>query len=87
MFREQYLVTDEESLAVRDTSIFIAMLYIEAWFTASLVSATPNHYLQFFKNLYNYKSIDQEVSDVILQKFRNHLWYLNADVATLSFCR
>lgn len=85
MFREQYPMTEEERLAVRDTSTFIVMLYFEAWFTAPVASAAPNHDLQFLKNLYNYKSVDEEVSNVTVKKLRNHLWYLNAETAAMAF--
>lgn len=85
MFREQYPMTNQERLTVRDTSIFIVMLYVEAWFTAPFAPAAPNNDLQFLKKLYDYQSIDKEVSKVTLKKFTNHLWYLNAETAAMSF--
>ncbi|CAH0547100.1 unnamed protein product [Brassicogethes aeneus] len=42
----QYEMTGEERTAVRDTSIFIVMLCIEAWFTAPHADMAPNHDLQ-----------------------------------------
>lgn len=85
IFRRQFHMTNAEITAVRDTSIFIVMVYIEAWFTSPLATMAPNCDLQFFKKLYKYKSIDKDVSEVTLNKFRNHLWYLNPESAAMSF--
>lgn len=78
-------MTEEEKAALRDTSIFIVMIYIETWFTAPLAANAPSHDLQFFKKLYNYQSIDKSVSTATVEKFKNHLWYLNAESVAMSF--
>lgn len=85
LFRSEYGISGKDKVAIRDTCIFIVMLYIEAWFTVPLAAAAPNHDLQFLKHLYEYKSIDEQVSNVTLQKFRTHLWYLNPETVAMSF--
>lgn len=37
------------------------------------------------KKLYDYKSIDAKLSQVTLQKFKNHLWYINPETAAMAF--
>lgn len=85
IFREEFGMAKEELEAVRDTSVFIVAIYIEAWFSCPLAVKAPNHDLHFFKKLYHYRSIDKQVSTVTLEKFRNHLWYLNPEAAAMSF--
>lgn len=85
IFRDQCEMTEKERIAIRDTSIFIVLLYVEAWFTVPLASLAPNHDLKFLKKLYSYNSIDKDISTVTLNKFRNHLWYLSPETAAMSF--
>lgn len=85
IFQEVFDMTTEELEAVRDTSIFVVVVYIEAWFTCPVASKAPNHDLNFVKKLYEYKSIDEEISTATIKKFKNHLWYLNPESAAMSF--
>ncbi|XP_029159566.1 uncharacterized protein LOC114931605 [Nylanderia fulva] len=85
IFRAEFEMTSVEIKAIRDISLFIVMLYVEAWFTCTVTTKAPNHDLRFLKNLYDYRLIDEEISTVTLQKFRNHLWYLNPECAAISF--
>ena len=56
---------------------FFLRVYLKAWFTAPLATRAPAHDLALLKELESYKAVDADVSDATLQKFRNHLWYLN----------
>lgn len=85
LFRDQFSMSSEELEGIRETCIFIVMLYVEAWFTCPKAILAPNHDLQFLKKLYRYKDIDESISNVAVDKFSNHLWYLNAETTALSF--
>lgn len=39
--------------------------------------------LKFLKKLFCYRSIDEEVSNSVIKKFLNHLWYLTPELAAL----
>ena len=55
------------------------------WYTAPLAIAAPNQDLQFLKAVYTYKNVDKCLSEVVLKKLKNHLWYLSPEVVALSF--
>ncbi|CAD6233740.1 GSCOCG00012293001-RA-CDS, partial [Cotesia congregata] len=46
---------------------------------------SPNLDLQFLKVVYQYRTIDKKISEAVLHKFKNHLWYLNSATAALAF--
>lgn len=85
LFREQIQLTANEKKALSEICLFIVIIYVRAWFTAPHAPQAPNHDLQFLKKLYGYRLIDPKVSEVTLKKMRNHLWYLNAEIAAMSF--
>lgn len=78
-------MTKTEYRAIRDVSVFIVTIYLEAWFTAPVAGAAPNHDLQFLKKLWNYKNADREIANAAMQKFVNHLWFLSPETVALSF--
>lgn len=41
--------------------------------------------LNFVRTVYQYKTIDKKLSEAVLHKFKNHLWYLNAETAVRAF--
>lgn len=84
IFRDAFITSTNELNAIRDTCVFIVLVYIQAWFTCPVPTRAPAHDLQFMKNLYNYRSIDEEISTVTLEKFKNHLWYLNPESAAMA---
>lgn len=85
LFRESFKLTSKEHKAISGVCIFIVVIYVRAWFTASFPPQAPNHDLQLLKKLDNYKSIDPDVSRVTIQKLIKHLWYLNPQTAAMSF--
>lgn len=60
-------------------------MYVPFWYTAPLAAIAPKQDLEFIKAVYKYRTIDQRLSEAVLAKFRNHLWYLSPEAATLSF--
>ncbi|KAL4132318.1 hypothetical protein QTP88_009490 [Uroleucon formosanum] len=55
------------------------------WFKAPTAAAAPYQDLLFIQKLYNYSSIDNNISRVAMNKFRNHLWYLTPEAVALAF--
>ena len=85
LFRYEFKLTKAEEEGLCDISIFLVFVYIEAWFNATLASNAPYHDLSFIKKLYNYKTIDESISRVSFNKFKNHLWYLCLESVALAF--
>lgn len=85
LFREEFSLTAREERALSEICLFIVLIYVEAWFLAPRAPQAPNRDLQFLKKLEDYKSIDEEISEVTLKKFKNHLWYLNPETSAMAF--
>jgi hypothetical protein len=85
LFRYEFKLTKIEEKGLCDISIFLVLVYIEAWFDATLASTAPYNDLNFIKKLYNYKTIDDSISRVSFNKFKNHLWYLSPESVGLAF--
>lgn len=79
LFREQFPLTEAEYNSLRDINLFIIILYVKMWFTASNAITAPNSDFKFIKDTLEYGEIDRGVSEKVLQKFLNHLWYLNPE--------
>lgn len=85
LFRGQLDFVSEVEEKLRDVCIFIVKLYLKAWFTAPLAHKAPNCDLEFAKKVIEYEKIDSDISDAVLDKIKNHLWYLTPENAALSF--
>ncbi|GBP05956.1 hypothetical protein EVAR_3229_1 [Eumeta japonica] len=69
---------------LRQVCIFILLFYIEAWFTATSAILAPNKDLELMKKLFSDKHIIPAVSKEACRKMKEHLWYLNNELATIS---
>lgn len=76
ILREQFEFKEGELDGIRDVCIFVVRLYVKAWFSCTSAINAARHDLNFIKNAIDYSSIDAQVSEIILKKFSNHLWYL-----------
>lgn len=86
IFRKQFLSNKKnDEIKCRDVCIFIIRVYTQAWFCAPFAPQAPNQDLNFLKYLYEYRRIDQNISDCAVKKFSNHLWYLIPEMTALSF--
>lgn len=85
MFRDQFRIKEEEIRGIRDVCIFLVVLYVKAWFTSSLSIEAPDNDIQFIKNAIAYSKIDSTISNIILKKISNHLWYLATETVAFSF--
>lgn len=84
-FRKKFKMNAKLIKSISEICIFIATVYIKAWFTCPLASEAPNNDLTFLKALIDYKLTDAKVSEVALKKFSKHLWYLNPETAAMAF--
>nr|CCQ71357.1 hypothetical protein CcPL6.029 [Cotesia congregata] len=85
IFRDILDIDDETKKNLLDICLFIVFIYVPFWFEAPLAALAPNQDLRFLKAVYQYKTINKQISEAVLNKFKNHLWYLNGETAALSF--
>lgn len=85
IFRDSCKLSAEDEKSFQDIALFIVFVYVPFWYSAPLAAAAPNQDLEFIKSVYRYRTIDKNLSDAVLGKFRNHLWYFSPEAAALSF--
>lgn len=85
IFRDQFNISTRELGGIRDVCIFLVLLYVEAWFRSSLSFEAPNNDFQFILSSIDYANVDPVISDIILKKMSNHLWYLGSENIGMSF--
>ncbi|XP_032457926.1 uncharacterized protein LOC116417301 [Nasonia vitripennis] len=86
IFRKQYLLDKKDvEVKCRDVCIFIVRVYVQAWFCTPFAAQAPNQDLKFLKCLYEYRRIDESISDCAVRKCMNHLWYLTPQLTALAF--
>jgi hypothetical protein len=85
LFGNEFKLNTEDVNGVPDFCIFLAKMYIKSWFTAPSVIKAPNQNFQFLKKTRNYAAIDPNISRAVLNKLKNHLWYLSSEAIALAF--
>lgn len=84
LFRDQFQLSHREKNSLRRICIFLARVYVRAWFLSSEAIKAPYHDFLFMQQLINYQDIDPEISKVTAKKFSKHLWYLVPETVVLS---
>lgn len=85
LFREQFHMSATQFRGVRDVCIFIIRIYIQVWYGCPNAISAPNQDLNFIKNSITYAQTDQAISQILLQKIGNHMWYLAEELVGLAF--
>lgn len=71
LFRSQFKLTTTELKGLRDINIFIAKVYIKAWFSAPLAPQAPRNDLNLLQSLYSYPQ--PQIKAATLRKIAGHL--------------
>ena len=77
LYRDQLILLESERESLLRFIVFILKVYLRMWYVAPVAASAPSNDLNFLKQLYDFKSTDNNVATVALKKFSNHLWYLN----------
>lgn len=85
LFRDQFTLTTREYNSIRDISIVVVKLYIQAWYGCTNSIECPNQDLNFLHAAFEYSNLYKVVSDAVINKFKNHLWYLTPETVGLAF--
>lgn len=76
LFRDHFRLTSKELNCIREFSIFVVKLYIKAWYGCTNAIKAPNQDLNFLREAFEYAQINVNVSNAVVEKMKNHLWYL-----------
>jgi len=64
ILRQKYKLNKRENNSVRDICIFNVRCYVKTWFNAPNACFAPRQDLQFLRDFYDYKTIDEKLSEV-----------------------
>ena len=78
-------MSEEQESSVRAISLFLVKIYCKAMFNAPKDHVTPKQNLDILHNLLEYKKQDNDIVEIALTKFLNHLWYLNEELRSNTF--
>ena len=76
LFRSQFKMTASELNCLRDIAIFVVKHYIKVWYGCTNSIECPNQGLNFLRSAFEFSKIDEVVSNEVIEKLKNHLWYL-----------
>jgi hypothetical protein len=82
IFRQQFLLTSREEQGVRAFCVFVATVYVQAWYEAPQAWKAPLNDFNLLKSLCKYPHLG--IRDVTTKTFNRHLWYLSEDLAALA---
>lgn len=83
LFRQTFKLTRRETQWLRDVCIYIVQFYIKFWFRSTVPSEAPNNDLMLLRQMHEYRKTDNVLATVVLNKTRNHLWYLTGECVAL----
>lgn len=85
MFRDHFNLTKRELDCIRDFSIFVVKLYIKHWFKCTNSIECANQDLNFIRETFEFEKVNKKVSEAVIEKIKNHLWYLAPEPMALTF--
>ena len=65
--------------------MFAAFLYGQHWITAPLIASAPLNYLNFLKNIEEYRQMNVNLVTAAAKAMKLHLWYLSEELISLAF--
>ncbi|XP_050520208.1 uncharacterized protein LOC126893767 [Daktulosphaira vitifoliae] len=84
LFRTEFNLTKNEEKSLTLFTCFIVKCYIIYWIYAPEAICAPLKDIQFLRKLYQYKDIDQNISEIAIGKLVNHLYYLTNECVAFS---
>ncbi|KAJ6647038.1 hypothetical protein Bhyg_02256, partial [Pseudolycoriella hygida] len=84
LFRHQFTLTAQEEANLRNFCLFGCLLYVKYWIQCPRPTDAPINDPRFFMDIRKYNGVNKEVAESALNKFRNHMWYLSAELVVLA---
>lgn len=85
MFRDQIHLSEAQKIGLADVCVFLIRIYTVYWFRCVHAIESPRLDLEFIKNVRATRDLDPELSDELIRKFANHLWYLADENIAFAF--
>ena len=75
---------DDMVVKLMRMNVFLAHFYTPAWLKVSWGADAPINDLQFIHDMIDFRSVDEDNADVVINKLHNHLWYLSEEVVPFA---
>lgn len=86
LFREEdgFKTTQREKSQLERFVKFGMLVYVKYWFEAPMAANAPWADLSLWKDMTTYEAIDPQISEVVKNALKSHLWYLSDELVGLS---
>ncbi|XP_049316715.1 uncharacterized protein LOC125779407 [Bactrocera dorsalis] len=86
LFREEdvFETTQREKSQLERFVKFRMLVYVKYWFEAPMAANAPWSDLSLWKDMTTYEAIDPQISEVVKNAIKSHLWYLSDELVGLS---
>jgi len=84
LFRDQFKLTAAEQRHLAEFCMFASHIYVRAWISCPVTCDAAVNDLQLYKQIKQYASINQAVSEAAIKKLDRHLWYIGPELILLS---
>lgn len=86
LFREEdgFKTTQKEKSQLERFVNFGVLVYVKYWFEAPMATNAAWADLSLWKDMTNYEVIDPQISEVVKNAIKSHLWYLSDELVGLS---
>ena len=84
IFRSQFKWTTREEKGLQSMCTFIALIYVEHWYTAPSAIEAPRRDLDLMMKLKQFRTLHPNISKAAVEKLQRHLWYLSEENVGLA---
>lgn len=86
LFREEdgFKTTQKEKSQLERFVNFGVLVYVKYWFEAPMATNAAWADLYLWKDITNYEVIDPQISEVVKNAIKSHLWYLSDELVGVS---
>lgn len=85
LFRDHFNCNAKLLNSIRTFLLFVVKVYIKAWYGCTNAIKAPMQDMNLLREAYEFAEIDRPVSQGIIGKLQNHLWYLTSQTVALAF--
>lgn len=84
LFRRQLNLSRSVVKNLKNICLFICLIYVKHWMQCCVTRNAAYNDLLFIKELKRYSKVNKEISNLAIDKFKEHLWYLGSELVVLS---
>lgn len=84
LFRDQFDLNEQFESQLLEFCLFVALVYCKYWNRSSIAFDAAVNDLSMLKDLEIFAYHNEDLANVVLESFQNHLWYLGEELVVLA---